>query len=231
MAPFGAVEGTPFALLLKVMATEARRDVQRSLERLEAQVGKGGAPRWLLRHVHEAIGPLERNYAALAEEVALVRSPTLGPGRLSRRRLLERIHRRSATDFSLIARLHESLASECRSGLAVEATEAVLGGWADRDLHLFRIAIPLVYFAEELRADLSEAGEDPCSAAGLLDACLQNAQRALDPVFREISTTATALREAARDFEPRARPSAPSIPAPTASRPMSGAASPKAAGA
>ena len=228
MATFGAVDGTPFASLLKTMAADARRDVERSLELLGEQVGRG-APRWLLRHIHEAIGPLERNYAALAEEVALVGSPTLGSGRLSRRRLLERIHRRSATDFSLIARLHEALASECRSGLAVEATEAVLRGWADRDLHLFRIAVPLVYFADELRSDLSEAEAGPERATGLADACLQNAQRALNPAFRELSTAATALRHAARDLEPRSRPSAPSISAPGASRPMSGAASPKAA--
>lgn len=229
MAPLGAVDGTPFASLLKAMAADARRDVQRSLERLGEQVDRR-APRWLLRHVHDAIGPLERNYAALAEEVALVRSPTLGPPRLSRRRLLERVHRRSATDFALIARLQQSLASEQRSGLAVEAAEAVLCGWADRDLHLFRIAVPLVSFAEELRADLAEAEASPFPEAGLLDACLQNAQRALDPVFRELSTAATALREAAPDFEPKARPSAPSLPGPAASRPMWAAAAPKAAG-
>lgn len=189
---------TPFVLLLEVMARDARNDVDQGVNHLKALIKRDAGHRWLLVYVREAVRQLHRSYVALAGEVTLLGGPAAsgatGLERISRRELVHRVHR-TGGDFSLIARQCDALGAIPGRGAAVDETHAVLRRWANRDVHLFRILVPLVNYAEELKADVANALSQPEARGALLDACLRNTHRAMAPVFRELSLSARGLQD------------------------------------
>jgi hypothetical protein len=176
--------------------------VDNGVRHLKDIVRRHARQRWLLAAIREAVEELHRSYVTLAGEVTLLggagSSVPLGLERISRSQLVQRIHR-TGGDFRLIARWCRELESTADPGL--EEAQLVLRRWANRDVHLFRILVPLASFAEELREDVAHAMGASGPSGALLDACLRNAHRAMVPVFRELSMTAGALRQFSREFD------------------------------
>jgi hypothetical protein len=196
--------GTPFASMLHVMVNDARSDVEAGTRQLADIVRRYSRQSFLTICIREAVRQLYRTYVTLAGEVTLLGGPGAGAAagleRITRRHLVNRIHQ-TGGDFALIDRMCRSLASMADQGTGVAETERVLRRWANREVHLFRILVPLANFAEELSSDVTMALSRSGTSGALLDACLRNAHRSMAPAFRELSLTARSLQRFAQECE------------------------------
>lgn len=199
-APAG---GTPFALLLRLMVRDARGDVELGVKQLRAIIRRHPTQRWLRVYVREAVRQLYRSYVALAGEVTFLGGPGAGSPTglecISRRELIHRVHQ-TGGNFSLIDTLCRSLRAMGAGAAGAHEALAVLSRWGNREVHLFRMLVPLANYAEELRADVASAHQAEPSEA-LVDACLRNAHHAMAPVFRELSAAASTLQRFAREAD------------------------------
>ena len=197
----------PFASMLEAMAQQASIDVIEGVGRLrrvllDRSAGRGQLP----LYAYVAVRQLYRTYLALAWEVNnIAELEVVGPTaleRLSRSHLVLRIHR-TAGDFTLIERVCRALHPHAEVNPLVAEAQEVLGSWAQRDQHLFRVLVPLANFTEELRLELGRlldsGGPD---ARRKLEACLGEAQKAMAPVLRQVSLTAQVLHRLAEELKP-----------------------------
>jgi hypothetical protein len=201
---WNSVGGTSFALMLECSAREARADVEAGVAHFRGILAAAANHRWLVSYVREAVRQLYKSYVTLAGEVTLLGGTGAGSDagleRLGRSQLFHRVHQ-SGGDFALIGRLCGSLAARPERASVVREAEHALRRWANRDVHLFRLLVPLLYVAEELRADVWEIREAVADPARRLDACLRNAHRSMRPVFRELSLAAHLLHRFAGELD------------------------------
>ena len=156
------------------------------------------------RVVQAATRELYRTYVALMVEAS--RIGRFGPDELGsltalqRSRLVTRVHQ-TVGNFPLIESLIEPLHARAVSDDAVDAVEEVLRSWADREVHLFGILVPLAAEADALCSEVRAIVTLPSQMAKAIDSRCQLARRAVAPAYRQLARITRLLQEFAEELK------------------------------
>ncbi|MBS1153819.1 MAG: hypothetical protein H6Q89_5517 [Myxococcaceae bacterium] len=199
-----SASAVPLAPILLLMSVDAYRDVTEGIRELSAGLRLATRRRrWLTLCLRVAVEQLHRTYLTLVWEATRV--CTLTPAGLEeaietlrRRSLVPRVHQRRG-DFARIERAFQLLQAQKSDRAAVAPR-----GWANREVHLFGLLVPLAGYTEELARELQGLLASP-SDPQVIEARLGQARRQIEPVLRYFCLTTQALKHFLNELNPPRR--------------------------